>query len=338
MTPDEFVAALPKAELHVHLLGSASPSTVAELARRHPGRGVPTESAEVAKYCEFTDFAHFLAVYTAVNRLVTTGADIEALVAGLAADLARDNVRYAEVTVTPLSHRKSGIAPRELAEALDSGRRIAGGLGVELSWVFDVSGDDGLPGAEATLEWVLRESPSGTVGFGLGGPEAGVPRRLFRDVFARAKAAGLHSVPHAGETTGPDEVWSAIRDLGAERVGHGIASARDPRLLRHLADHGITLEICPTSNLRTRAVPSLAEHPLRRILDAGVPVALGTDDPGLFGTSPNAEFRTCRDRLGLSEAELATLVRHSVAAAFCTPAVAAGLLSDLDRLSLARSV
>ena len=328
-----FIAALPKAELHVHLLGSASLGTVVELARRHPERGVPTDPESLAEFYEFTDFAHFVEVYTAVNRLVTTGPDIEALVTGLAAGLARNNVRYAEVTVTPLAHLRAGVAPTELAEALESGRCAAMRAGVELAWIFDISGDDGLRGGLDTVDWVLCEQPPGTVGFGLGGPEAGVPRRLFREAFDRARAAGLHSVPHAGEGTGPEEVWSAVRDLGAERIGHGIGSVCDPVLLDHLSEHAITLEVCPTSNLRTRVVGSLSEHPLPDLLAAGVPVTLGTDDPGMFGTVMNDEYRLCHDHFALSKEDLINLVRQGITTAFCSPATRHAMLTELESIS-----
>ncbi|MGW3967453.1 adenosine deaminase [Amycolatopsis sp. NPDC005003] len=330
MTAGAFVAALPKVELHVHLLGSADLATVAELAARHPGRGVPRDLAALERFCAFTGFAHFLEVYTAVNRLVTAGADLLTLVTGLRREFARNRVRYAEVTVTPLSHLKSGMAPEEIAEALDEGRARAACAGIDIAWIFDASGDDGPDGAEAALDWVLRHQPAGTVGFGLGGPEAGVPRRLFRDVFRRARAAGLRSVPHAGETTGPEEVRSAVVDLRADRIGHGIGCVRDPWLTAELSERGITLEICPTSNLRTRAVAGLAAHPLPALLAAGVPVTLGSDDPGLFGCSLNGEYRLCRDEFGLTEAELRSLARAGARAAFCPPATREALLREID--------
>lgn len=327
---DAFVTALPKVELHVHLLGAADVTTVADLAALQPSHGVPASPDELAAFYEYTDFAHFIDVYTAVNRLVTTGESVERLVTGLARSLAANNVRYAEVTVTPLSHLKVGVDPADLANALESGRRAARRLGVELAWVFDISGDDGQPGAKSTLDWVLRHQPTGTVAFGLGGPEAGIPRAAFRDIFAAARAAGLRSVPHAGETTGPEEVRSALADLGADRIGHGIASVHDARLLTYLAERRVPLEVCPTSNLRTGAVRSLAEHPLPALLSAGVPVTLGTDDPGMFGTTLNQEYRLCATQLGLTVTDLATLARTGVDAAFCAPATRRALHAELD--------
>ncbi|ONI76374.1 adenosine deaminase [Actinosynnema sp. ALI-1.44] len=333
---EEFVAGLPKVDLHLHLLGAASVPTVAELARRHPRHAVPTEPETLAEYYRFVDFAHFVEVYTAVNRLVTTGEDVVTLITGLAADLCRDNVRYAEVTVTPMSHLKAGVPAQELAEALTAGRSAAARMGVELAWVHDVSGDDGPTAGPATLDWVLTWQPSGTVGFGLGGPEAGIAREWFRDTFAAARAAGLHSVPHAGEVSGPEQVWAAVRELSAERVGHGIAAVQDPSLRRHLAEHRITLEICPTSNLRTRAVAAAADHPLPTLLAAGVPVTLGTDDPGMFGTTLTAEYLLCHRQFGLAAADLAAIARTGVDASFCGTATRQALHRELDGYLAAR--
>jgi aminodeoxyfutalosine deaminase len=330
----DFIAALPKVELHVHLVGSASVDTVLELARRHPDRGVPTEPEALVRFYEFTDFAHFIEVYLKVNSLVTTGADVTALVVGLAADLARNNVRYAELTVTPIAHLEMGVEPDELTEALLAGRRQAlDRFGVELAWVFDIPGGfepfDGL----GTVSWVLRHRPEGTVGFGLGGAEAGIPRDRFRQSFDLAREAGLRLVPHAGETTGPETIWSALRDLRAERIGHGTSAVRDPALVAHLVEHGIPVEVCPTSNLCTRAVATIAEHPLPRLLDAGVPVTLATDDPGMFHTDLNREYLLCHEHFGLGRTELAELSRAGVRAAFCSDDRRRTLLAEIDAVA-----
>lgn len=329
----EFLATLPKAELHVHLLGAAPVRSVAALASLRPDLGVPADPEAVRRYFEFVDFEHFIDVYTAINRLVTRGSDVFELVSGLGDDLAENAVRYAEVTVTPLSHFRAGIAPAELAEALTAGREsVARRNGVELNWVFDASGDDGVDGAFATLDWVLRHQPEGTVGFGLGGPENGVARRDFRDPFRKAAAHGLHSVPHAGETTRAEEIWDAVCELGAERIGHGIRAVQDPALLAHLADRAIPLEVCPTSNLRTRAVSGgIAEHPLPLLRAAGVPVVLGSDDPAMFGTTLVGEYQRCHADLGMPLGELLDIAETAVRAAFCSEPLRRELLADVDR-------
>ncbi|WP_375295997.1 adenosine deaminase [Saccharothrix sp.] len=326
----EFIAALPKVELHVHLVGSASLDTVLTLARRHPHRGVPTDEAELRAFYEFTDFTHFIDVYAKVNDLVTTGDDVAALVVGLAEEQARRNVRYAEVTVSATSHLRAGIAPDELDEALASSRAEAWEKhGVELAWVFDVPGTWDRDFGVTSARYAVDHRPPGTVAFGLGGGESDAPRRAFREAFAMARDAGLRSVPHAGETTGPDQIWEALRDLGAERIGHGTAAVRDPELLAHLRDNGIVLEVCPTSNLRTAAVGRIEDHPLPRLLEAGVPVTIATDDPGMFHTDLNAEYLLCHERFGLGRSELADLARAGVHASFASPERKAELLAAI---------
>ena len=331
----DFVAGLPKAELHVHLQGAASVPTVLEPARRHPDAGVPTDEAALREFYTFRDFAHFIEVYIAVNQLVREADDVHALVTGLGRDLARVNVRYAEVTVTPDSHLLMGIAPDAVAAALDAGRAdVLAEHGVELAWIMDIPGELGLASGLRTLEWVERYRPPHTVGFGLGGPEAGVPREQFRDVFRRAADLGLAGVPHAGETTGPATVRAALEVLGAVRIGHGIAAAQDPELLAELADRGVPLEVCPWSNVRTRAVARIEDHPFRTLLDAGVRVTLNTDDPGMFDTDLNREYVTAHEVFGLDAAALAELAREAVRASLAGPDVRARLLAEIDAYAL----
>jgi aminodeoxyfutalosine deaminase len=334
MDVTEFVAALPKVELHLHLVGSAAPETVLALARRHPDGGVPTDRAALREFYAFTGFGHFLDVYAQVNLLVRTGADVLVLLDGLAAQLAACRTRYAEVQVTPVRNRMAGISFDDLAQALADGRALAGQRhGVELGWIFDADAALGPPGAAQTVEFAIGHRPPGTVGVGLGGPEAGVSRADFAPAFRAARDAGLHSVPHAGETTGPAEVWVALRDLGAERIGHGIGAAADPALLAHLAEHRIALEVCPTSNVCTGAVRSLAEHPLPVLLAGGVPVTLATDDPGMFHTDLNREYLLCHEQFGLEQAELAEIARTGARAAFCPPATRAAVLAEIDKIA-----
>jgi adenosine deaminase len=168
------------------------------------------------------------------------------------------------------------------------------------------------------------------VSFGLGGPEIGVPRPQFQSYFERARAVGLRSVPHAGESTGPATVWDAIRHLGAERIGHGIAAAQDPELLAHLAQTGIVLEVCPTSNVCTRSVPSLHEHPLPALVDAGVIVTINSDDPPMFSTTLNQEYEIAAQLLGLDASGVAALATAAVDASFINDDRKADLRGEIE--------
>lgn len=332
----DFIAGLPKAELHVHHVGSASPRIVAELAARHPGT-VPSDADELARFFEFRDFAHFIEVYLAVVALIRTPEDIRYLTYEVAREMAEgQSLRYAELTCTPYTsvqpHLEGvGMPIEAYTEALEDARVAAErDFGLVLRWIYDIPGESGLPAAEATLGFALDHAPAGLVGFGLGGPEIGVPRPQFAPYFAAARAAGLRSVPHAGETTGPETVWDALRLLGAERIGHGTSAAQDPALLAHLAATGIPLEVCPSSNVATRAVASLDVHPLRAFRDAGVTVTINSDDPPMFGTTLNREYGVAADLLGLDESGVADLARAAVRASFADDATKARVRAEID--------
>ncbi|MET9854314.1 adenosine deaminase [Streptomyces sp. NPDC006450] len=326
-----FIAGLPKAELHVHHVGSASPRIVAELASRHPDSKVPTDPEAIADYFTFTDFAHFIEVYLSVVDLVRTPDDVRHLTFEIARDMARQNIRYAELTITPYSSTRRGIDEKAFMEAIEDARKAAEAeLGVVLRWCFDIPGEAGPEAAAETARLALDLRPEGLVSFGLGGPEVGVPRPQFKPYFDAARAAGLHSVPHAGETTGPETIWDAIRELGAERIGHGTSATRDPELLAYLAEHRIALEVCPTSNIATRAVATLDEHPIKEMVEAGVLVTINSDDPPMFGSDLNNEYAVAARLLDLDERGLAQLAKNAVEASFLDPAGKAELTAEID--------
>ncbi|MFJ6404954.1 adenosine deaminase [Streptomyces hydrogenans] len=328
-----FIAGLPKAELHVHHVGSASPRIVSELAARHPDSKVPTDPEALADYFTFTDFAHFIDVYLSVVDLVRTPEDVRLLTFEVARDMARQNIRYAELTITPYSSTRRGIDERAFMAAIEDARKAAEAeFGTVLRWCFDIPGEAGLEAAEETARLAVTDGirPEGLVSFGLGGPEIGVPRPQFKPYFDRARAAGLHSVPHAGETTGPETVWDALRELGAERIGHGTSSVGDPELLAHLAEHRIALEVCPTSNIATRAVATLDEHPIRQMAEAGILVTVNSDDPPMFGSDLNNEYAVAARLLGLDERGVAGLAKNAVEASFLDPAGKLRLAAEID--------
>ena len=325
-----FIAGLPKAELHVHHVGSASARIVSELAERHPGV-VPSDPEALKEFFAFRDFAHFVEVYLAVVDLIRTPEDIRLLTYEVAREMAEgQSLRYAELTCTPYTSVIRGIPIEAYTEALEQGRVEAErDFGLVLRWIYDIPGESGLPAADATLDYALNHAPDALVGFGLGGPEIGVPRPQFQPHFDAARAAGLRSVPHAGETTGPQTVWDAVRLLGAERIGHGTSSAQDPELLEHLAEAGIPLEVCPSSNIATRAVETLDQHPITAFRDAGVVITVNSDDPPMFGTDLNAEYAIAADLLDLDEAGIKALATTAVDVSFAPEDVKTRLRGEI---------
>lgn len=327
-----FIAGLPKAELHVHHVGSASPAIVSELAERHPGV-VPSDPDALREFFRFRDFAHFIEVYLSVVDLIRTPEDIRYLTYEVAREMAgTQNIRYAELTCTPFTSVAVGVPIEGYTEAIEDARVAAErDFGLELRWIYDIPGESGVPAADATLDYALNHGPEALIGFGLGGPEIGVPRPQFAPHFAAARAAGLHSIPHAGETTGAQTVWDSLRDLGAERIGHGTNSAQDPDLLRHLAENAVPLEVCPSSNVATGAVADLAEHPLRTFVEAGVPVTINSDDPPMFNTTLNREYEIAAELLDLDQDGVRALAQAAVDASFASPETKARLTEEIEQ-------
>jgi adenosine deaminase len=296
MTIEEYLHAAPKAELHVHLEGSIQPATLLTLAQRN-GVTLPDTTVEgVQRWFTFRDFKHFIEIYFALARCLKTADDYEQITYEFGASMARQHIRYAEVTFSPSMHGlELGIPHDVYFGGLTRGReRARVDFGVEIRWVFDIVRgieDEARrqQAAEYTLKVALEGKADGVVALGLGGGEIGYPPEQFARWFEQALSEGLHSTPHAGETVGPASVWGALHTLGAERIGHGVRSIEDPELVTYLATRQIPLELCPTSNCCLGVYPGMAAHPLRWLHAAGVPVTINSDDPPLFNTTLTQE-------------------------------------------------
>ncbi|KIG14919.1 Adenosine deaminase [Enhygromyxa salina] len=310
--------ALPKAELHVHLEGSIVPELALKLAAR---RGVALPGAErgvegLREAYRFASFRDFLKVYIALSNTLQQAEDFSDAVFGIAEGLAAQQVRWVEMTFTPMTHVVQGVDPDAMLAGLADGRRRAlEQLGIEFAWVFDVVRSLPEQGPQ-TLELALRARDQGVVALGVGGPEGPqwsvVP---LAGVFERAHAEGLKSVPHAGEQHGPPSLRETLDLLAPARIGHGVRCLEDPELTAELADRGIPLEVCPSSNVALGVVPSFTAHPLPQLLAAGVELSLASDDPPLFGTTLTEEYRRCVSAFGWGPEQVlkiaAAAVRHS---------------------------
>lgn len=298
--------AAPKAELHVHLFGAIPPTVLLELAGRHRVQ-LPADTVEgLHEWFRFRDFDQFTEAMKALRPLVNTEEDVELITYEFARDLARQHVRYAEVMVTPMGLELRGMRFPGWLEAINRARqRARAELELELRWILDVNRS--VPDAELgywadhALEAAIAGRDAGVVAFGLSGAENGRPAEAYAPWFERALGAGLRSVPHAGEHVGPGSVWGAIRALGAHRIAHGVRAIEDPALVAYLAEHRIALDVCPTSNVRLGVYPSLADHPLRRLYEAGVPITVNSDDPTMFGITLNHEVAALTTELGLDD-------------------------------------
>ena len=285
-----YLQAVPKVELHVHLEGAIQPRTLLTIARRNHV-SLPADSIDgLRRWFTFQSFAQFVDVYVAVTRCLRTAQDYELIVYEFAEELARQNVRYAEVTFSPGTHFRLGVAHDVYFLGLSRGRKRAqADFDITLNWVFDIVRDADARLADYTTRVAIEGKNDGVVALGLGGFELGHPPETFARYFDIVLAAGLHSAPHAGETAGPSSVWGALRALGAERIGHGVRAAEDPALIAYLVEHAVPLEVCPTGNIRLGVYPTFATHPLRRLQGAGITVTINSDDPVLFNTTLNEE-------------------------------------------------
>jgi adenosine deaminase len=311
------LAALPKAHLHVHLESTIRPATLAELGQVPPLPPV------------FPGFGAFAEYNAAVRGCLRTAVDFEQVAYEFCLDSAADGVRYAEVTVTAAAHgARLGDPELPLAGVLAgllAGSREAG---VEMRVLIDHSRRRPLPWAEESVR-LATDHPDLVVGFGVAGDEA-APLAPYRSVVARAAAAGVHLVHHAGETGGPDSVREAL-DVGrSERIGHGIRSLEDPELVARLRDDRVPLEVCPSSNVALGLVPSLAEHPLPALVEAGLVVTLNTDIPAITGRSLSAEYAAVRSGFGCTDEELATFARAAVDASFAPAGTKVEIRAGID--------
>jgi aminodeoxyfutalosine deaminase len=333
---ERLAAALPKAELHLHLEGSIAPETAAELAARH---GVELRPQEVARRYRYDDFPGFLEAFKWVTSFVRQPEDYRLIADRLADELLAQNVVYAEVTLSVgvMLLRRQAIEANFAAVLAASERARRQGL--QLAWIFDAVRQFGPDPAMEVARWAARMKPAGVVAFGLGGDELARPAEAFREVYDYVRAQGLHTLMHAGEMGGPEAIRDAL-GLGVERIGHGLAAVRDPSLVSSLAAPAdpITLEICPTSNLRTGALarqlgkarPHIEDFPLRMLFERGVRLALSTDDPAMFGTSLVEEYKLA-GRLGLAPHEIVRLAETSFESAFLAPAEKQSYLDALRR-------
>lgn len=313
---EKLIKALPKVELHVHLIGSIRPETLLSIVEEE-GIETPFKTVEeVRELFRYRDFPHFISIYTLVYNHIVDERHFERVAYELLEDEARCNVRYVEISFSLRDHTLIGLDYGEMLDAINRARRRARmKLGVESDIRIDLVRNYGPEAAMETLD-LLESKREGIVSVDIGGSEDRFPPKPFASVYRRAREMGLHLVAHAGEAAGPESVWDAVNYLGVERVGHGVAAIRDPELMRHLRERGIGVEACPTSNVLIGIAPSLERHPIRRFYDYGLMVSANTDDPSMFDTDMNREYLRLHRYLGFTAEELFKLSMNAVESSF----------------------
>ena len=317
---------LPKAELHLHIEGTLEPELAFSLAARN-GVDLPfTDIDDLRTRYDFTDLQSFLDVYYACMAVLRTEQDFTDLAVAYLERAAADGVHHVEMFFDPQVHAANGVAVGTVIDGLRTGLDIAAErFGITGGLIVCIVRDQPVASAEAILDEIAPRAHE-LLGIGLDSAEVGYPPSLFENVFRRAAELGLRRVAHAGEEGPAAYVWEALRVLEVERVDHGIRSIDDPELLAHLAEHRVPLTVCPLSNVRLGAVPELAAHPLRRLVDAGVVVTINSDDPSYFGGYIGDNYAAVAS-LGFDTAELAQLAENSITASFADATRKADLIA-----------
>jgi len=340
-----FIQSLPKAELHLHLEGSIEPGTLAELSRRH-NTPLPTENNrydvrgsgdvlsedDVRRLYSYKDFNGFMLAFKSVTERLRTPEDYELITYRLMQKLRQQNIVHAEVYVSVGVIRWRGQEFEPIFEGMEAGReRGQRDFGISLLWIFDAVRHFGPDAAAEVFSLAARYRDRNVAGIGIGGDERRGPAEWFRDLYKKAAEDGLRLTAHAGETTGPESVWSAL-NIGAERIGHGLSIAQDPELVEVLAHKQVPVEVCLSSNLRTGVCTDFREHPLKRFFDEGLMVTLNTDDPAMFQTSLSREYELAEQEFEFSRDQLRELARNSFEASFLPVEKKLRFLQQVDTL------
>ena len=331
---DLFIRHLSKVELHVHLEGSLRPATLREL-----GAASDRGTADIERWIadrektayRYGDFQEFIEAFKFAVMLLEKPSHYGLAASRLFEELACQGVRYVEITLSAgvVLWRKQPLEP-VFAAVEQAAQEARGRWGVRAQWIFDAVRQFGADPAREVLKWARRFQNRGVVGFGIGGDERQGPAELFADIYREAQESGLRRTAHAGETGGPENVIQAVALLGAERIGHGLAAARDAKVMDFLAERRIPLEVCISSNVATGVLQEFGDHPLRRLIQAGVPLTLNSDDPGLFATSLQREMLLAAARFSLGREELIQLCRNAIQFSFLSGEEKNALANELE--------
>ena len=310
------IHALPKVELHVHILGSIRPETLLSIIRDDDVKTPYATVEEIIKRFEYTDFVNFLRTYMEIVDYITDERHFEQITYEMLENCAKSNVHYVEASFSPPDHKAKGLDFDKMLDSINRGiLRAKKDFGVETNIRVDTCRSSTFDEAMEILDHIEKK-PDNIITLDLGGDEKRWPPRPFAEHYKRATTLGLHRVAHAGEAAGPESIWDAIHSLDVERIGHGVTAQQDPDLIEYLKREQIAIEMCPVSNLRTGVVSSISEHPIREFFDKGLLVTVNSDDPSLFHTNMNNEYEQIHKHLGFSLKELFQISLNGIQTTF----------------------
>jgi adenosine deaminase len=321
----------PKAELHVHLEGTAPPALIRRLAARN-GVSIPDGLFADDETFAWTDFLGFLRTYDLAASVIRTAEDYRDVTYEYLASCAAEGAVYVELIASPDHAEAHGLSDAEhyggIAQGIDDARADHG---IEARILASAVRNLGVERAEAIARRLAEDRHPYVVGFNLAGDEAGFPPGLFAETYAIVAGSGLGATVHAGEHAGAESVRGALALAGVSRISHGVRATEDPALVAEIAERGIVLEVCPTSNVATGVYARLEDHPLGALREAGVRLTLASDDPPYFGASIGGEYALARRRFGFDDGRLREVTRTAISASFADDAVKAALLKRFDR-------
>ena len=299
----------PKIENHLHLEGAIPLDSLWELLKKYNGTKEIPDLKRLKEKFEYRDFNHFLEVWTWKNNFLREYDDFTFITDSVLTDLAGQNIKYAEIFFSPSAFREK-LNIQRITEAISTGIRRHKEIRINL--IADLVRNFGPENELRTLQEINEVKDFGIIGIGIGGPEKEYPPELFTTIYDQARKLGFRTTAHAGEGAGPESIWSAVRDLKTERIGHGTRASEDEDLVRYLAQTKIPVELCILSNFRTKVIGSLEEHPVRKFIDIGIPVSINTDDPKMFGNSLAMEYQALHDVFGFTENQIFGIILNSV--------------------------
>ncbi len=317
MNPRQYFEKMPKVELHLHLDGAFTLEFLFELIKKYGGDSKIQSTADLKNWFSFKDFSHFIESWFWKNQFFREPIDFEESVYQTLKELSRQNIIYIEAFFSPWDYKNTGINPADIAYAnINAIRRAENDFGIKCRLIADITRDHGHENALNRLNEITQFLGDELIGIGLGGSEQKYPANLFKGVFLEAKRRGFHRVAHAGEVSGSDSVWSAIRDLKVERIGHGVRSVEDTELVEYLQATQIPLEVCIVSNIKTGVYSNYADHPFLKLYSKGLSLTVNSDDPTMFGSTLADEYSILYNEFCLTLADISRIQNNSVESSF----------------------
>jgi adenosine deaminase len=324
-----FLDGIPKVELHIHLEGSIPIETLWELIKKYNGDKQIEHIDKLRKKFIFTDFHHFLDTWVWKDQFIREYDDFEFFADSVAADLKSQNIIYAELHFTPLGYEDKNLETGKVVESIKKGFSKHS-KDITVFMIADLCRNSDLKTAERNLDIIIEMKDPFVAGIGLGGDEKNYPPSLFKGCFEKAKLNSLMTTAHAGEAAGSESIWSAVKDLKIDRIGHGTRAYEDEYLLEYLNEKQLHIEMCPLSNLRTKVVHAIEDHPVKKYFDMGLNISVNTDDPKMFNNTLYEEYSSLVENFGFTESDIKKLISNAIKSSWCGSDKKIEMLKKLD--------